>query len=209
VYEEEEEQAQEKRRRLGYSERASARWREAQRDARGTAGGVIARRKGQGAGRRRRQNRAAQKVKLVGSRAHRRPNPLLSHTLLPVATLPIFFSTTSTTLSLSHPLFLVCLYFFWRISREGLDGSGRCLCEVPSFSRSLPFSFVVVLRLMFFFCILGWGSLGAPNGTRGRWAIRWTGRMRRAPHRCYRLTRGDTRFRREKGGGIFHTFLSD
>jgi hypothetical protein len=105
VYEEEAEQGQEKEQRaMAYG----ARWRVINPRRRGNSED----------GRRRRQNRAAQKVKLAGLRGPPAPNP---HTF-PIHAANIF--------SLSSPGFLF-VYFVLRV----LDGSGRC----PLFLARLPF----------------------------------------------------------------------
>jgi hypothetical protein len=103
----------EEQRAMAYSERASSARCRVIKQAQGGGGNSED-------GRRRRQNRAAQKVKkLAGAGAHRRPTPE---------------PRCQYVLSLSSPGFLF-VYFFCRVLREGLDGSGRC----PLFLARLPF----------------------------------------------------------------------
>jgi hypothetical protein len=78
------------------------------------------------------------RLKLAGSRAHRGPNPF-SLTLLPVATLPIFFSVDHTTLTLSHPL-VSCLFISFGGFREKVwMDLGAAFASCPRFLATLPF----------------------------------------------------------------------
>jgi hypothetical protein len=160
---------------------------------------------GRGAdGRRRRQNRAAQKVKPAGGcGAHTRPTPLLLLSLL----YPQIFFSVPLSLSISPPFSLLawllfCLFLFLL---EGFARRFGWICRGPTrrcplgTRRELPSFLLFVLVACLFLrrprrrrhrrrLWVGRTGVGrtdgaarartagrwTKNGVRGRWAIRWT-----------------------------------